>query len=137
VIIPRTARIVFRTAKEGYSAGERRLRGVIQLLMPATTPAALDRNGGRFQSERMAAFNRNPRPQLSESAAASDLAATAMSRMSIQVPQWEHAMVAPESDLRVRHATWHAQSLCEGLAVAWESLVCDARDPFMLGRQGY
>jgi hypothetical protein len=33
------------------------------------TPAAFIGTGGRFRSERLAAFNRNPRPQSSESAA--------------------------------------------------------------------
>src|SRR6266516_694625 len=36
--------------------------------MPATKPGRLRRKGGRLRSERMVAFNRNPRPQSSESA---------------------------------------------------------------------
>jgi hypothetical protein len=49
--------------------------------MPATTPAAFVGTGGRLRSERVTAFNRNPRPQSSESALLAGYATASMGLM--------------------------------------------------------
>jgi Co/Zn/Cd efflux system component len=51
-------------------------------------PVAFIGTGGRLQSERMAAFNRNPRPQSSESAALSAAAIAAMVSRSGWAVDW-------------------------------------------------